>query len=177
MTEYEEIADPVLAARTRARYAGEIKALEGLGFEYLAGCLESQGPFSALLQLPVLLLMLPRKELLVFPPPLRLAIANPVLRHKSPPTLALCMGMGVKFYSAFEDAGLLISSTFRSYAVPGPGSTILKPEPAVTIEAAWGNHRAAVAGLQPARGGVRDVCTFGGYVQLSRQEEDRSQYR
>ena len=177
MAHYQEIADPILDARTRERYSKEMASLEKLGFRYLAGCLESQGPFSAIWQLPVLLLTLPKKEILVFPRPLRLAIANALLCRSDPPTIALCMGMGVKLYASFGDGTLLISSAFRSYAVPRPGSTIIKPAPSLTIEDAWRNHVATVKSLESARGAVRDVRTFAGYVVLSRQEEDRSQYQ
>ena len=177
MAHYQEISNPALDARARERYSKEIVSLEKLGFRYLASCLESHGPFSAIWQLPVLLLTLPKKEILVFPRPLRLAIANTLLCRSDPPTIALCMGMGVKLYTSFSDGTILISSTFQSYAVLLPGSTIIKPVPSLTIDEAWTNHTATVKRLESARGAVRDVRNFGGYVMLSRQEEDRSQYQ
>ena len=177
MAHYQEISDPALDARARDRYSKEIVSLEKLGFRYLASCLESQGPFSAIWQFPVLLLTLPKKEILVFPWPLRLATANALLCRSAHPTIALCMGMGVKLYSSFSDGVLLISSTFQSYAVPLPGSTIIKPAPSLTIDEAWTKHIETVKGLESAKGGVRDISTFGDYVMLSRREEDRSQYQ
>ena len=177
MAHYAQISDPALDAKVRARYAQEIASLQKLGFHYLASCLESQGPLSAIWQLPVLLLTLSKKELLVFPPPIRLGVANALLSHTDPPTIALCMGMGVKLYAYFGDGTLLVSSTFRSYAVPHPRSTIIKPAPSATIAEAWVNHSAAVRNMAHSRGTVTRLSTFDDYIKLSLQEEDRSQYQ
>jgi hypothetical protein len=174
---YREISDPALDSRTRARYSHEIAELEAAGFRYLASCLESQGPFSAIWQFPVLLLTLPKREILVFPWPLRLAVANALLSREDPPTIALCMGMGVKMYSSFTDGALLITSTFQSYAVPRPGSTIIKPAPSTSIDEAWTAHCEVLKSLDSARGGVHRISTFEDYATLSRKEEDRSQYQ
>jgi len=176
MADYQEISDPKLEARVRTRYSREIASLEGLGFQVLPSCLESQGRFSAIWQFPVLLLTLPKKEILVFPRPLRLAVANALLWRKDPPTIALCMGMGVKLYSSFRDGTLLITPTFQSYAVPVPGSSIIKPAASSTINEAWAAHRETVKNLEASKGGVREISTFGDYVALSHQEEDRSLY-
>jgi hypothetical protein len=176
MTEYQPITDPALDARTRARYQSDIATLEALGFRYLAGCLEMQGPYSAILQLPVLLLTLPKKEILVFRSPLRMGIANALLWHHDPPAIVLCMGMGIKFYSRFSGETLLITSTFQSYAVPRAGSSILKLNPSADIAQAWTAHGEAVRNLEHGKGPVRDLARFEDYVALSRQEEDLSQY-
>jgi hypothetical protein len=176
MTEYQPITDPALDARIRTRYQSDIAALEALGFRYLAGCLEIQGSYSAILQLPVLLLTLPKKEILVFRWPLRMGIANALLWHHDPPAIALCMGMGVKLYSRFVGGTLLITSTFQSYAVPRAGSSILKLNPSADIAQAWTAHKEAVRNLEHGKGPVRNLARFEDYVALSRQEEDLSQY-
>jgi hypothetical protein len=176
MTDYQQITDSSLDARTRTRYQSETASLEALGFRYLASCLEIQGPFSAIWQLPVLLLTLPKREILVFPWPLRLAIANALLRHDDPPTVVLCMGRGVKFYSRLSGGTLLITSTFQSYAVPRAGSTILKLNPSSDIAQAWAAHGEAVRNLEHGKGPARNIISFEDYVTFSRQEEDTSQY-
>src|SRR4030088_825155 len=107
MTNYKEITDSRLQSRVRARYATDMAALEALGFSCLAFKLESRGPFSALLYLPVLPLMRRAKEVLVFPFPLRLAAANVLFVHSEPPAIASCMGLGVKFYTSFSDCLLI----------------------------------------------------------------------
>ena len=162
--------------KVRARYECEIGSLHGLEFRHLAYCLETLGPFSAVFQLPVLLLALPKKEVLAFPPPLRLAVACVLLDHFEPPTIALCMGMGVKLYSAFSDGTILISSTFHSQAVPGPISPIIKSPPSATVEDAWAVHEGGVSGLEGQGRVVRPGISFNDYVEISRREEDTSQY-
>jgi hypothetical protein len=177
MADYQAIADHRLEAKVRERYSREVASLEAQGFRYLASCLESQGRFSALWQFPVLLLTLPKKEILVFPPPLRLAVANALLWRNDPPAIALCMGMGVKLYSSFGDGTLLITSTFQSRAVPIPGSSIIKPPGSANIDEAWAAHVASVKNLEESKGAARNLSSFEDYVRLSHQEEDRSQYQ
>jgi hypothetical protein len=177
MAEYTQITDSDLQLRVRARYERETASLQRLGFRHLADCLEALGPFSAVYQLPVLLLTLPKKEVLVFPRPLRLAVACALLDHFEPPTIALCMGMGVKLYTAFTDGTLLISSTFRSQAVPGPLSAIVKSPPAPTVELACSNHQERIREMEGQGRVVERSTSFNDYVAMSRREEDRSQYQ
>jgi len=91
MTKYTEITDSGLQSRVRSRYRAEIAALEVLGFRHLAFRLEALGPFSALLRLPLLPLMRRAGEVLVFPFPFRLALANVLFVHSEPPSIASCM--------------------------------------------------------------------------------------
>ena len=177
MAEYTKIYDPNLQARVRARYEEALARLLRLGFRRLEDCLESLGPFSAVLQLPVLLLTLPHREVLVIRRPLRLAVANALLSHDEPASIALCMGMGVKLYASFADGTVLISSTFESDAVPATTSSIVKPPPSTSIEEAWSSHRQAIRRLE-AEGKSLDLRpSFESYVALSHREEDLSQYR
>src|SRR3974390_357317 len=115
MTKYSEITSARLQLRVRTRYANEISVLEALGFRSLTFKLEARAPFSALSYLPVLPSMLRAKEVLAFPFPLRLALANVLFVHSDPPSIADCMGLGVKFYTSFSDGYLLISSTLASH--------------------------------------------------------------
>jgi hypothetical protein len=176
MVEHALISDFNLQSRVRNRYKAEVASLQRLGFQILGFCLETEGPFSAIFQLPILLLMLPKREVLVFPRPLRLAVATVLLRHSDPSTIALCMGKGVKFYTAFTDNTLLISSSFRSYAVPRPTSQIIRPFPATLLEAVWPAHSEHVRQLEREGGLVHPTVTFDEFLQLSRREEDLSQY-
>jgi len=176
MAEYAQITDSTLQTRVGARYSTEIDSFRRVGFRRLAYCLELLGPFSAILQLPVLLLTLPKREVLVFRWPLRLAVANVLLAHAEPPSIALCMGMGVKLYTAFSNNTLLISSTFQSHAVPGPRSSITKSPPFPTVELAWSGHATRVRQMEHEGRVVRPSLAFEDYVAMSLREEDRSQY-
>jgi hypothetical protein len=176
MAEYSQITDPDLQMRVRARYERETASLRGLEFHHLAYCLETLGPFSAVYQLPTLLLTLPKKEVLAFPPPLRLAVACALLAHVEPPTIALCMGMGVKLYSSFTDGTILISSTFRSQAIPGPISPIIKSPPSGNVGDAWAVHQGHVSALEGQGRAISRGISFNDYAAISHLEEHGSQY-
>jgi hypothetical protein len=175
MTEYTEITDSRLQLRVRNRYRAEIAALEGLGFHQLAFKLEARGPFSALLNLPLLPLMRQAGEVLVFPFPLRLALANVLYISSELPTIADCMGMGIKFYSTFSDRSLLITSTISSHAAfqghDVPNLQIFRTPPCKTPQDAWMAHRARISEME-AQGRKTDVVSsFADYVAISQQEE------
>jgi hypothetical protein len=127
---YAKINDPALQARVRSRYDQALGTLVRLGFRHLETCLESLGPFSAVLQFPMLLLTLPNREVLVFRRPLRLGVANALLSHDDPASIALCMGMGVKLYRR-SPTGPADLFHIQSHAVQ-PTSSIVKP-PAFAI--------------------------------------------
>ena len=176
MAEYTEITDLKRQSRVRARYNREMASLQALGFRHLVFCVEALGPFSAILQLPTLLLMLSKKEVLVFPSPLRLAVANVLLVHRHPSSIALCMGMGVKIYTRFTDHSLLISSTFRSHAVPCPNSPIIRNLPSPTPEEAWISHKKRALEMEALGKTIANSGSLDDYIELSKREEDLSQY-
>jgi hypothetical protein len=176
MIEYALINDPDLQSRVRSRYEAEIASLQRLGFRMLGCSLETQGPFSAIWQLPVLLWILPYREFITFPRPLRLAVATALLRHSDPSTIALCMGKGVKLYTGFTDKTILISSTFRSYAVPRPTSKIIRPLPSPSIETVWPAHSEYVGQLEAQARHVLPTITYDDFLELAHREDDLSQY-
>ena len=177
MTEYTEITDSQLQSRVRSRYRAEIAALEGLGFRQLAFKLESRGPFSALLSLPLLPLMRQAGEVLVFPFPLRLALANVLYVHAEPPTIADCMGMGIKFFSNFSDRSLLISSTIASHAafqrhdVQRSELQIVRTPPCRTPQEAWLTHKARITEMEGQGKKIGIASSFADYVAISEREE------
>ncbi len=176
MANYAEVTDPIVQAKVKARYAPEIAQLLRQGFHLLAYSLEALGPYSAIFQLPVLLLALGKKEVVAFPRPLRLAVANVLLARDAPSAIALCMGMGVKIYTGFTDGTLLISSTFHSDARPKPTSRIIRPVHSPNVELAWSSHEEEVSALEARGKVVQPGTSFRAYASFSVQEEDLSQY-
>ena len=130
-----------------------------------------------MLQLPVLVLAGIHREVLVVRRPLRLAAANWLLSHNDPPSIALCMGMGVKFYTSFSDGTRLISSDFTSDAVPRPGSRIVRLPPWPTLGETWNAHKQRAAELASEVRRLALSVGFADYVEMSRVEEDLSQYQ
>ena len=175
-TDYILLTDPQVASRVRARYSNDIKTLSALGFRQLGFYMEQLGPFSAALQLPMLLLMLTKREVLVLPPPLRLAAGFILLYQTDPPAIAVPMGMGVKIYTDFMDQTILISCTFSSYAVPRPGSLITKLTSPDGIDDVWRLHKQHVLELEGNGKVAVPHSSFQSYVNMSRREEDLSQY-
>jgi hypothetical protein len=172
----EEITDPELQSRIRARYQREFAALEALGFRQQVSCLEVLGPYSALTDFLLLLLMFSHREVLAFPRPLRLAVGVALLSHASPSSVAICMGLGVKFYTDFSDRSLLISPTFESHAIPGPNSPIFKNPPCPDLAEAWAGHQRRAAELQALGKTIHKFGSFADYVEIFNREEDLSQY-
>ncbi len=176
MVEYSQITDSRLQVRLEKKYEKEIADLQRLGYRPLAYCLEVLGPYSALQQLPVLLLAFVKGEVLKIQKPFRLGSANMLLSTANPSTVALCMGLGVKFYSLFTDGLLMISSDFQSHAVPHLKSKIVRLPPQPTLEQTWIEHKTQVLHRAGEVDLISGHLTFEDYVKMSTIEEDRSQY-
>jgi hypothetical protein len=86
------------------------------------------------------------------------------------------MGMGVKFYSPFSDGTLILSSNFKSSAVPRPSSKITRLPPQRTIEDTWGLHKAKAQNKLRAVHPLAKIMTFEHYATMSALEDDVSQY-
>src|SRR5713101_1751808 len=167
--EYTEIADPSVQSRVRTRHASKIAPLQILGFHHFAFCLELLPPFSAISKFP-LVLMTFGKEVLVFPKPARLGIANILLSHSSPSSIAGITGLGIKFYSVFSDGTLLISSNYRSPLVPSPNSRIIKNPHCQTTEEAWLAHKQKAAELGAQGLTLRSLSSFADYVEIEKMK-------
>ena len=165
--EYTEITDPNVQSRVRTLHASKIASLQDLGFQSFAFSLESLPPFSAISKFPLVLMMF-RKEVLVFPEPARFGVANILLSHSAPSSIATTTGLGIKFYSVFMDGTLLISSTYRSPLVPSPGSRIIKNPHSQNAEDAWLAHREKAAELRARGYAPRSLSSFADYVEIEK---------
>jgi hypothetical protein len=176
MAKYTLITGASLQTRLDKRYEGEISSLRSLGFRQLAYILEDHGPFSALSQLLVIPLALSKGEILVFKWPFRLASANVLLSTQNPASMALCMGMGIKFYSGFSDETVIITSNFVSSAIPSADSKITRLPPQHSLQATWDSHKTAANQRLQAIEPLAEIMRFEHYVKMSAIEEDMSQY-
>ena len=167
--EYTEINDPSIQSRVRARHNAKIASLQALGFQQFAYPLEALPPYSAISKFPVILMMW-SKEVLVFPKPARLGVANILLSHASPSALAAVLGLGVKFYSVFSDGTLLISSTYRSPLGPGPNGRIVKNPHCQTVGDAWLAHKQKAAELAAQGVTVRNLSSFSDYLEIEKMK-------
>jgi Zn-dependent protease len=167
--EYTEITDPNVQSRVRTLHASKIASLQDRGFQHFAFCLESLPPYSAISKFP-LVLMLFRKEVLVFPKPARLGLANILLSYSSPSSIASITALGIKFYSVFRDGTLLVSSTYRSPLVPSPNSRIIKNPDCHTAGEAWLAHKQKAAELGARGLTLRILSSFADYVEIEKMK-------
>ncbi len=175
MAEYTRITNQQTQTRLKARYAVEIADLQAVGFRHLAYCLEDHGPYSAFRHSLAALLMTFQREHFRIKSPFRMTLANVLMAADDPPAIALCLGLGVKFYSIFEDGSMIITVNFETFAAPNLGTRITRLAAPGPIEQAWAIHKAAV--LQ--RAGQIDFLSpsmrFGDYVMMSGFEENPGQ--
>lgn len=167
--EYTEITDLNIQSRVRTLHASKIGSLQSLGFQHFAFCLESLPPYSAISKFPLVLMMF-RKEVLVFPKPARFGVANILLSHPSPSSIATITALGIKFYSVFLDGTLLVSSDYRSPFVPSPDSQIIKNPDCQTTEQAWLAHKQRAAELLARGLTLRSLSLFADYVDIEKMK-------
>jgi hypothetical protein len=141
----------------------------------MAYALEALGNYSVILSFPILLLAIGR-EVIVIQRPLRLAVANELRTNSNPPAIALCMGMGVKFYTAFNNNTFLVSSDFSAGAKPRHPSPITRLSSFPSIQDAWQAHREHVSAKVEQGVPCEVGASFRHYVEMSIREEDLSQY-
>ena len=175
-TEYILATDPQIHSRIRARYSRDIDALTRLGFRQLCHYIEQLKPFSAVFQLPMLLLMLGHREVLIIQSPLRISLGFILMYHTDPPTIALPMGLGTKLYTDFTDRSMLITYTFPSPAVSQPSPLIRRIATTKGPDEAWRLHQTQVRDLEGPGKMVHPQTSFNSYVDMSRREEETFQY-
>ena len=175
-TEYILATDPQIHSRIRARYSRNIEALTMLGFRQLCYYIEQLRPFSAVFQLPMLLLILGHREVLIIQSPLRISLGFILMYHTNPPTIALPMGLGIKLYTDFADRSMLISYTFPSPAVSQQSPLIRRISTTKGLDEAWRLHQNQVRDLEGIGRMVHPQTSFNSYVDMSRREEETFQY-
>lgn len=175
---YRSDVPPSRQARVRRRYAAVIGELASLGFDELIFYAEVMRFRPS--RLAMLALMAINREVLFRHAGLDFGAAYLVMRADAPAALALPMGMGVKFYTAFADAGLMVSSTFPSEAGTGEaGAGVATGEAArvqrfaenVTTGEGWRRHGARVAEAMAAGRRPRRIDSFAEFVEVARLEE------
>jgi hypothetical protein len=176
MANYSEINNKGIQTRLDERYAKEINALQALGFKHLAYCLEDHGPYSALKHSLAALYAMRKKEVLLIHWPFRLSLANVLMAAENPPTIALCMGLGVKFYTSFYDGTVIISSDFSSRSVPQAGSKIIRLPSQGNLAGTWAEHQTKALALSGQMEFLSERMTFGDYVLMSAFEEEAVQF-
>jgi hypothetical protein len=169
--EYAEVSDPTLQTRICARYEREMSCLRELGFRNVVYYRETLGPFSAIRLLLITLMCLIKREVLLFPFPLRLASAHPLLFHTDSPAIVLCTGLGIKIYTGFTDGTLLISSDYPSHRTPSHNSAVTRNPASHSIQDAWYLHQKRTRELAHRGKSPQTGLSFQSYIKFSEREE------
>lgn len=169
--DYILATDPDVHSRIHVRYSRDIESLTKLGFRHLCYYMEQLQPFSAVFQLPMLLLMFLHREVLTIQSPLRIAPGFVLLYQTDPPTIALPMGMGIKLYTGFTEGSILITCTFSNMGAPSPSPYIRRIETTKGLNEAWQIHQSNVREVEGNGKVVLPQVTFNSYVDMSRREE------
>jgi hypothetical protein len=156
--------------RVRERYADDIQQLSTAGFSEYDFYSELLRPYSLIRDFPMLVLMRLKREVISRHPGLRAAGSYMLMRHDSPPTIALPMGMGLKLYTGFTDRFIVVSASFRSYAIPENNPLVQKHGDDVSIEEAWHLHRRRADG-NLALGRTFREASYEHFVEMSALEE------
>jgi hypothetical protein len=166
------LPDSEIHKKIRTRYAFEIESLEKLGFRELCFFAEQLPAFSAILWLPMALLMRSKGELIHVSRPLRLEGWYALLAEEGTGTFALPMALGIKFYTRFTDGGGIVSTSFPSQAVPKPETGLLKFAAPRSLEETWTFHRDSLKRLE-AEGRQADLrMSLENFSEISRKEDD-----
>jgi hypothetical protein len=161
---------PDIQDRVRSRFAREAEALRALGFRDLGYYGELLGNYSLFTRLPTLFFMRLKHEVIWRHPRLQAGASFLLLHHSQPDTIALPMGLGVKFYTGFADDTLVVTTSFPGVPTRGPNRPVLKESANGSIEEAWHAHCRRVEGRSTNRA-IRPNNSFGAFVVMARQEE------
>ena len=170
---YTQEYDKKRQEKVRRRYQAEIDQLYELGFKDLCFYAEGLPPLSVILYLPFLVIMLSKGEVITLYGMLQFAGLYLLLSHTEQATIALPMGMGVKYYCSFDDDSFLITTSFPSQAQPAPGSKISKFFDPSGIPAAWKLHQQKIGSFVKAGRKLDQRVNFQKYVYASYCEEGR----
>ena len=170
---YVQQHDPGIQSRVRRRYSGACGTLTAHGFEELCFYSEQLGAYSAVLCLPMTLLMLVKGEVLGGHGRFEAGGSYVLMRHRHPWTIALPLGLGVKLYTGFIDGTVLVTASFTSYLQPADGS-VIKHASKLPLDETWTTHQRHVDEMEGQGKQVMRELDFDRYVQMSRQENNAS---
>jgi hypothetical protein len=165
-----QISSPELEQRLRMRYKSEVGQLTDLGFEYLFSDGETFSLYRLALLLPALtvFLMWIKGEVLTIQDGAKLHVCYPVFGSKDKTAYAHPFGLGVKFYSAFQDGTLLVSKNFKGDGASRSMIVILDGK--FSIRNTWETHRKQIE-LMEAEGKLVDRQTgFLTFAEIQRRE-------
>jgi hypothetical protein len=165
------ISSPEMERRIRTRYQDEINQLTNLGFNYAFSDGEFFSLFRLIFILPALTLihMKSKSEIISLQDGIKIVIGHPVLISDRPMAFSEASGLGVKFYTAFQDGTLLISKAYADADIPA-GPMIRKYAEVAGIEEIWAKHQKRIAELEAEGKQIDRQTSFEFYAEIEYKE-------
>jgi hypothetical protein len=153
------------------RHQEALEQLEALGFRPLCTYSELVFPFSLLALTPVYWMMRMNREVVRTEGSLQIATYYPLLINHEAGAIALTNSLGVKFYSAFADGGVVITGNSGGKPLDDPRTGLYKQNLAGDPQEVWGGHLEGVAQRVAQGAQMRRLESFQDYVAISKREE------
>ena len=166
--QYEEVIQGDIQDRVRKRFASDIDVLMGMGFRLQYFCGATLPPLSAVVFLPILLLMLAKREVIWVHGLLQLTTVGPVLVHRGQAAYAEVLGLGVKYYTRFKDGIVLVTASFEN---PPPPVAEIQRQVVIGVVEAWEAHQRRVSKKEEDGGQIEKSVSFERYVDITSREE------
>lgn len=163
-----EVLQSDVQERVRKRFAPEIDILMEMGFKLQIFCGATLPPLSAVVFLPVLVLMLAKREVVWVHGLLQLTTVGPVLVHRSQAAYADVSGLGVKYYTRFRDGIVLATASFEN---PVPLVAEIQRQAVIGIVAAWEAHQKRVSTREAGGTQVDGSLSFEKFIDITSRED------
>lgn len=168
---HDEISDPRVEQRVRARYSSDIDELTSLGFSYAYTSGEGMALSHVLLIYPGFILLRARANgaVLTLGGRGQIYLAAPVLISTDGRTFAHPESLGVSFYSAFRNGMLLVTKNF-DLPVDGTSEYILQASDQTDMEA-WQRHKERLDKLDTAANPASRDRSYQAFAETSLRED------
>jgi hypothetical protein len=166
-----QVFSPELEQRIRTRYQTEISQLTDLGFNYQFSDGETFPLIRLVLLFPALVVfaMWRKREVMTIHDGTKHLVGHPVYISKNKTAFAEPCGLGTKFYTAFQDGSLLISTTYAVVGMP-TGPMIERHGQKASISETWASHQQRIVELE-AEGKCTDRQTsYLAYAEIEHKE-------
>lgn len=160
-----------LQNRVRQRFQEPIETLVPLGFEELCIYGETLNPFSALFQFSLYRMMREAGEIVRIHGLLRFSAYFPLMISREHSSYGLVFGLGVKFYTLFQDGTGLITGTMIINDVADDQANVFRFAGPKNIIAAWRFHREKIMDFVKAGKAIENKLTYESFAAISSREE------
>lgn len=172
---YQQTMDKEIIDRVRARRRSVMQTLKDLKFDEYAFFGETVQAFgfsplglSGVLGMFVALF----NEVAKVEWNLDVTIFNVVMASRDESAYAAPFGLGVKFYTGFNDGTCVISANFESQPIRDEHYKLYKFVAAQSVGSAWLNHKKQVDALCMDGKQKIEHLSFAGFLQLTQREDE-----